>query len=851
MSTITSVTVIQVIAIIVNIVLITLVFSYKKAEYKNVLVIFLIISLFWSISSLMTNMIFSVGQAAFWGKVMPMFALGTAVSYAYFIAVFTKYLKNARIIIYGGAFFLVLLLALVSLGLISKNFTLLVDGTVRYDYGAWYYFVTFCSLIFLGSAVYSLWKRRGSTTNPEERNRITYLFLGICFVITFEIILKISPLQSFFIHHIGMTINAIILTYIAIREHPADIKQTIKNGAIIAGVAFFLFDFFLIFLNNLVPLFQTYLTNEQYLAIVVAFALALSLIFNPIRRFMDKITDSLLYGKRNDYRQMVLDFVDKMNYITEMPELDENMLKPMAKALSCSQVSLLLDFEGYYQTLYAERQNPEEPVVSVSFRGDGPIVEWLNRNDAPLFRETIMGLPEFEALWKEERDFLEVAHIDFLYPIKARRKLVAILGFSQKHPRGIYTQNDMDLIRSLSGEAAVVIENALLYAEAKGKANTDDLTLLFNHRYFHECLEREIYRSSRFGSIFSLIIMDIDGFKKYNDINGHLSGDEVLKQIGKLIQRLTRKVDLTFRYGGDEFAILLPETPVQGAKKIGETLRVEIETSTDTQGMPISCSLGIGSWPADGMIREEIIHSVDTALYYAKQNGKNRTCLTSEVNNADILKKDSQSEQVNKRANLDAIYALAATVDAKDSYTYGHSKKLSKYAVYIAEAIGYSSKDIERIRTAALLHDIGKIGIADNILNKPGYLTPEDFEPIKAHPDKGVSILKNVDSLKDCLPAVRHHHERYDGTGYPAGLKGDDIPLDARILAVADTYDAMTSRRPYRQLQASKEQAIEELQRCAGTQFDPKIVHVFVNILRNEAHSNKPLEEVRIGGIQN
>src|SRR5208283_2406820 len=155
---------------------------------------------------------------------------------------------------------------------------------------------------------------------------------------------------------------------------------------------------------------------------------------------------------------------------------------------------------------------------------------------------------------------------------------------------------------------------------------------------------------------------------------------------------------------------------------------------------------------------------------------------------------------------LNTIYALAATVDAKDHYTYGHSKKVSKYASEIATALGYSKEKITTIQTAGLLHDIGKIGVSDAILGKQSPLTEEDWQPIHAHPDMGAAIIKNVESLKDCLPGIQYHHERYDGTGYPTGLKGENIPLDARILAVADSYDAMTSQRPYRKESRTKEE---------------------------------------------
>jgi len=183
-----------------------------------------------------------------------------------------------------------------------------------------------------------------------------------------------------------------------------------------------------------------------------------------------------------------------------------------------------------------------------------------------------------------------------------------------------------------------------------------------------------------------------------------------------------------------------------------------------------------------------------------------------------------------RRGALNIIYALAATVDAKDHYTYGHSKKVSEYAVALSEAVGLPEDRITTIRAAALLHDIGKIGVPDSILNKEGTLTEEEWEQIKAHPQDGVEILRHIINLVNCLPAILHHHERYDGNGYPSGLKGGDIPSEARILAVADAYDAITSLRPYRQ-RLSPEQAIEELKRCAGTQFDPELVDVFCKMM--------------------
>jgi diguanylate cyclase (GGDEF)-like protein/putative nucleotidyltransferase with HDIG domain len=618
-----------------------------------------------------------------------------------------------------------------------------------------------------------------------------------------------------------------VIGYAITKYRLLDTKLLIRKGLIYSLISIFITALFLLMLYGVHSFIQGWNTSAN-LAAIFAMALLMAWIFNPLRMVMQKAVDKLFYGESYDYRQMVLSFARRMSSVLDLTELAEAMLQPITKALGASQVSLLLLDEDGFSSQFAERLVEGEPVTQIKLNKESPVVVWLTKEEKPLSRDHIDMSPVFKVLPEEERRGLDAQGIELLCPVKSKDSLVGILVLSKKRSGGSYSSDDMDLLMTVATEAGVVIENAQLYSRAKERAHTDELTGLFNHRYFHERIDEEISRCSRFGDIFSLLFVDMDLFKAYNDIYGHLAGDDMLRQIGHYVKGSIRSIDMAFRYGGDEFTVILPQASLDDAHKVAERIRKRIEVEMDSKGAPLTCSFGIASWPTDGVMREEIIQAADAALYCAKQMGRNRACLASEVTTSEILATSTKMD--GEPGILSTIYALAATVDAKDHYTFGHSKKVSKYAIQMAEALGYSQERIATLRAAALLHDIGKIGVSDRLLLKNGPLTEEDWEPIRAHPKLGVAILKHVESLSGCLAAIQYHHERYDGNGYPAGLKGDNIPLDARIMAVADSYDAMTSLRPYRPGKFTHEQAVEELKRCAGAQFDPKIVEVFVSI---------------------
>jgi len=826
------------IALIIYFSLITMLIRDMRTRMRKLFLVYLIASAIWSLSSFMIFLNPFPEVSLLWKKLLPVSGLWSVVAYYHFICAFTQ--RGANRWTGVGYAFVVGLAVLASLGYIPRRFELLDGGGLSIDYGPWLYLMSIGGAWFTGLSVFYLVQRYRVLNDPLSRNRVIYLLMGVSLLVLFSLRSAIPPFPRYPYEHIGHLGNALVIGYTIMKHKLLDIKLVVRKGLVYSLISVLVTSIYLLMLFGLNYLLRGWNTSASLAAIFVMVLLT-AWLFNPLRMTIQRFVDRVFYGESYDYRQMVLTFARRMSSVLDLGELAEAMLKPVTKAVGATQASLLLSGDGDFSSQFAERLVEGEPVIPIKLNKESPIVTWLSREDKPLSRELIDVAPEFKGLWEVERESLDALQVELLCPIKSKDNLIGILALGKKQSGGSYSSDDLDLLATVATEAGVVVENAQLYALAKERAHTDELTGLFNHRYFHERLDEEISRCSRFGEIFSLLFLDIDLFKPYNDIYGHLAGDDMLKQIGQYIKSSIRIIDMAFRYGGDEFTIILPQASIEDAQKVAERIRKRIEVEMDSEGAPLTCSLGIASWPTDGVMREEIIQAADAPLYYAKQMGRNRVCFASEVGNTELSTKGANTER--EPGILSTIYALAATVDAKDHYTYGHSKKVSKYATDIGEALGYSQERIAILRAAALLHDIGKIGVSDRVLTKSGPLSDEDWEPIRSHPKLGVAILKHVESLSGCLAAIQYHHERYDGGGYPAGMKGDNIPLDARIMAVADSYDAMTSLRPYRHGKFTHEQALEELKRCAGTQFDPRIIEVFVSLSERLLSKRPDLKE--------
>ena len=435
-------------------------------------------------------------------------------------------------------------------------------------------------------------------------------------------------------------------------------------------------------------------------------------------------------------------------------------------------------------------------------------------------------LKRYHRFWTWESHLQQGIRSVVYLPLSVTDRIIGSLILASRKPNA-YSGRQIKLLERVALQIAAPIENAQLYARLEQKSRVDEITGLFNRQHFEERLKEEVSRHSRYGDVFSIFMLDLDNFKAYNDVYGHPAGDILLNHVGGIVKNSVRDADQAFRYGGDEVVVILPQTARDDAYVVAERVREQIAGEMEKKAITVTCSIGLASYPTDGVITGELVDVADSALYYAKRTGGNRVYLSSKIPSEPV----DEGGIYGKRNGLSAIYALVSAVEARDPYIYGHSRKVSTYAGALAEAIGLSPDEVSKVSTAALLHDIGKIGIPDNVLNKKKKLNGENWEVIKTHPRLGANIIGNIPHLVPCVSSILHHHERWDGGGYPEGLKGEEIPIGARILAVADSFEAMTSARPYRHA-LSREEVVKELRQGAGIQFDPYLVEVFIGIIK-------------------
>ncbi|MEB3197738.1 MAG: diguanylate cyclase [Candidatus Sericytochromatia bacterium] len=502
-----------------------------------------------------------------------------------------------------------------------------------------------------------------------------------------------------------------------------------------------------------------------------------------------------------------------------------NTLLNQAMSLLSAQDGLVFDQRGKL------RASPFMP-QSCDFPLQSPAV-WEGAAHAPrVITEAPGALVSHFGLPGGERLAIALVFAPDEVPLESGSSLLALLTrHATVCANSLDARNRVDMLMELSG---LTLEN--LGSEAQS-ARTDGLTGLATHDFFQQRLAEELAASDRHRTSLSFMIFDLDHFKSINDTHGHPAGDAVLKAAAAMLKDSVRKYDLVARYGGEEFAIILPNTEEDAAYHLAERLRKQLEgmpfAISETRTIKVTASIGVACRLEQDVMPKDLIKRADVALYAAKNGGRNRV----------VLAQGPAVEAVNaigapRQGSHELFYSLArafaSAIEARIPLMYGHSETVGVLARRMGEVIGLPPEKQEALQIAGLLHDVGMMSVPERVIFKSGALDEDDWRAMREHPARGVALLAKFSTFSGLLEAVLYHHERWDGTGYPEGLQGSDIPLGARILSICDSYDAML-RGDYTFSNGRKpEDAQAEMIRCAGTQFDPELVNLFLRVLQED-----------------
>jgi diguanylate cyclase (GGDEF)-like protein/putative nucleotidyltransferase with HDIG domain len=405
------------------------------------------------------------------------------------------------------------------------------------------------------------------------------------------------------------------------------------------------------------------------------------------------------------------------------------------------------------------------------------------------------------------------------FPLEVAEKTVGVVAVTGAPAAD---SEEHQLLMHLVNLGALSLDKALLYEQSRDQARHDSLTGLLGHRVFHEVLAAQIAAAVP----FSVLVFDIDDFKQINDLHGHQTGDRALRLVSDELRRGTRSGDTVFRVGGEEFCALLPGLTEQDAYAVAEGIRLKVAAIISTLPTSVTVSVGVASFPAHGRRRDELLACADAALYASKRGGKNCTTIAGDESSHELMPS-------RREVGLDLL-------QRKDPDTVAHSVQVAILAVRVARVLGLDVSRLDDLRVAARLHDIGKLAIPDSILNKPGPLDEEEYRIIKTHSVIGAELLRSW-GLAESATIVLQHHERIDGSGYPAGLRGEEIGIEGRVIHAADAYLAMTFDRPYRKAM-TREAAFAELVCHSGTQFDSDAVAALIALERGSSAAEAAAE---------
>ena len=565
---------------------------------------------------------------------------------------------------------------------------------------------------------------------------------------------------------------------------------------------------------------------------IVAVAVILVFVVAAVYGLTSLILNTIFVRSERLQQSKIDHFAEEITHMLSVADILQNMTDVIQSTTRIERMAVFVhQMDGDYRV-----EHTTNPLDEKAFylRGDHPLVTYFQKHGTYISLSEFMRTTVYRSMWEKEKHLFTTLKAGCFVPLVSGGDVVGIISLPEKKDMQPYQESELGIVQSMADICADAVKEACVYERAIDEARTDKLTGLINKKYFSELLFSEFERYK--DTALSLCLLSIDDFKLYNQLYGTQEGDIALTAIAGVFRSSISETSRAARIGGKEFALLLPGYDIYSAKLLTENLVAEIAEINSRKGgnipRKLTVSAGICASPYMASSAKELYQNAETAMYTAKRSGKNAV----QIYSSEIYHYESEKLQHNSgySEHASTIYALTAAIDTKDHYTFRHSESVAYYASELAKAAGMEQDLIEIAREAALLHDIGKIGIREDILNKPGKLTDDEYEIIKGHVENAINIIRYLPSLEYVIPAVSSHHERYDGRGYPRQLEGEEIPILGRILSIADSFDAMTSDRSYKAA-LPVEEAVAVLRQEAGKQFDPKLVLIFIDLVEKQA----------------
>lgn len=671
---------------------------------------------------------------------------------------------------------------------------------------------------------------RVSKNSVNMRRQFEPIVLGMLLLFVGNMGISIPFFKGFPIDILCGLLNAFLLLYALIKRRLFRLKMLASEG-VCYGIGLL---FALVLFINLSPYLQRFV--QRYISFTASyypllFAILFLLAYLAFT-FVWRILVNTVFVKEELLQAEKLKvFSSAVSKTLCLQEIMDETIQVIKDILGVESIYICMqEYPGTpFRGLYSDKPLND---LSFSLEEENPVIIWLKENEEPLIYKEFRYTVEYKSMWEDEKYRLEKMGVQCCVGLKDDNQLIGAILLANRSGKKYIGYNDIQILSSITSVASIAIKNARLYEQAYMEARTDEMTGLLNRKYFYEVLNRE-FENNRDGSL-ALAFFNVDDFKLYNQLYGVKEGDNCLKRIADIIKYSVGDNGYSARFSGKEFAILLPKYDIFSAKNLAESIckQIYVMNSQDPnlKLKAVTLSVGISAAPYAAKSVKELVDNVDLAIYHVKHRGKNGIQVFDTMIQNEQREK-GQTDHAHIYQEYEAtIYALTAAIDAKDHYTFSHSNNVAYYATELARFLGMNEDVVEIIRQAALLHDVGKIGIPEDILNKPGRLTEEEYETIKGHVEASIGIIRHLPSLDYVIPAVIGHHERYDGRGYPRRISGEDIPATARILCIADSFDAMTSKRCYKN-SFSLELAKKNLLDGAGTQFDPMMARAFVRCL--------------------